>query len=48
MENNIEQNQQFVRDFYVAVNNEDYDTASNYLHNDFNFYHQVDNFISNN
>lgn len=45
MENNIEQNKQLVRDFYDAVNNEDYDAASKYLHNDFNFYHQVDHRI---
>lgn len=42
MENNIEKNKQLARDFYAAVNNEDYDTASKYLHKDFTFYVQVD------
>lgn len=42
MENFIEQNKQLARDFYAAVNNEDYDAASKYLHKDFTFYVQVD------
>lgn len=46
MGNNIEQNKQLVRDFYAAVNDEDYDAASKYLHKDFTFYVQVDHPIS--
>ena len=42
MENNIVYNKQLVRDFYAAVDREDYEAASTYLHSDFIFYHQVD------
>lgn len=42
MENNIEYNKQLVQDFYAAVDREDYEAASTYLHKDFTFYHQVD------
>ncbi|WP_028892704.1 ester cyclase [Tenacibaculum sp. 47A_GOM-205m] len=43
MENNLEYNKQLVRDFYTAVDREDYDAASAFLHEDFTFYVQVDN-----
>ncbi|WP_413998226.1 hypothetical protein ACMDB5_10600 [Flavobacterium sp. W1B] len=42
MENNIVYNKQLVRDFYAAVDREDYESASTYLHQYFIFYHQVD------
>ena len=39
----LEDNKELVRKFYDAVNREDYDDASTYLHKDFVFYVQVDN-----
>jgi len=42
MKNTQEQNKQLVRDFYAAVDLEDYEAASAYLHPDFTFYVQVD------
>ncbi|GAA5040930.1 hypothetical protein GCM10011506_42080 [Marivirga lumbricoides] len=37
-----ELNKQLVRDFYAAVDREDYEAASTFLHKDFTFYVQVD------
>lgn len=42
MKKKLEQNKQLVRDFYAAIDREDYDKASTYLHKDFTFYVQVD------
>ena len=39
---NLEKNKDLVRKFYEAVDREDYDEASKYLHEDFVFYFQVD------
>lgn len=42
MEKQLEQNKQLVRDFYAAVDREDYAAVSSYLHKDFTFNVQVD------
>lgn len=42
MKSKQELNKQLVRDFYAAVDKEDYDAASAFLHEDFTFYVQVD------
>lgn len=39
---NTESNKELVRRFYEAVDREDYDTAGQYLHENFIFYVQVD------
>lgn len=42
MKNKIEENRQLVRDFYKSIENEDYNTAAKYCHEDFTFYLKVD------